>query len=350
MTTESFREWLLSDDGFADDIADLRRWSAKLSFGSDVFVTLPEEQLYRPDWQKFLLAASILAESGNRSEQETGLMIAQAAMIFGSNDLVRDAGAVVLSQLANSRAIQLAVTRNHIQPGLRSRLGISEHLLSTRRELETAITINHQTTIDGNEFQFEFWTKLQNADWTSATAPTAAGKTFLVLNWLLGEFEKQHFQLGIFLAPTRALVGEIEKQLLELKVGFSIPQLRIASLPIKHLSDLSAPTLLVLTQERLHLFLNACDTPPQIDVTVIDEAQKLNDGSRGVILQDAIERIVRSNSNCNFVYLSPHAANPETLLDDAPIDATTAVVPGSTPTITQNLVLARQKFSVSPLE
>ena len=344
MNQNELRQWLMSEEGLLGEIATLRRWSARQSFGSDVVRKPEHENGYAPDWQRLLLAASILAESAQRSEQEVSLMISQAALLFGDRALVRDSAAVVLSQLANKRSVELATKREFIAPDLQSRLGISERLLTARRELETAIAVNARNFIDGNEFQSELWLKLLDADWTSATAPTAAGKTFLVLNWLLQELERSRAKLIVFLAPTRALVGEIEKQVLDFLPRFEIPDIRVASLPLKGLGDLSKPTVLVLTQERLHLFMNACDAPPQIDIAVVDEAQKLNDGGRGVILQDAIERIVRANEACRFVYLSPHAANPETLLDDAPPESSTAIIPGSTPTITQNLVLATQRF------
>src|SRR5690606_22135995 len=160
--------------------------------------------------------------------------------------------------------------------------------------------------------------------------PTAAGKTFLMLNWLLKEFENDIVRLAVVLAPTRALVGEIEKQLLELRKGFDIPELQIASLPLNQFGTRERPTILVFTQERLHLFFNTAKVPPTIDIAVVDEAQKLNDGSRGVILQDALERIVRTSSECQFVFLTPHASNPGTLLEDAPPDMPTGIVPGLT--------------------
>ena len=182
-----------------------------------------------------------------------------------------------------------------------------------------------------------------SAQWTSATAPTAAGKTFLVLNWLLSQVESRDVRLGVFLAPTRALVSEIERQLLEAQREFNIVGLRISSLPISALGDRSAPTILVLTQERLQLFLNAMEKPPTIDVTIVDEAHKLGDGVRGVLLQDAIERVLRGSERCKFVFLSPHTENPEVLLDDAPQGAQVAVIPGSAPTVTQHLIAAKQR-------
>lgn len=84
------------------------------------------------------------------------------------------------------------------------------------------------------------------------------------------------------------------------------------------------------------------DSAPKIDIAITDEAHKLGDGLRGVILQDAIERIVRTNKKGKLIFLSPMTENPEALLEDAPEGVATAVVPSETPTVTQNLIIAEQ--------
>jgi hypothetical protein len=138
-----------------------------------------------PDWRRLLLASSFLAGSDKIGEQEIALMAAQARCYLVRIMLIRDAGAVILTQLANNRSIDLAAQRNHIAPDLEGRLGISETLLATRRLIEATIVLNDARAISGNSFQTELWGKLRQARWASATAPTAAGKTYLVLNWLL---------------------------------------------------------------------------------------------------------------------------------------------------------------------
>jgi hypothetical protein len=98
----------------------------------------------------------------------------------------------------------------------------------------------------------------------------------------------------------------------------------------------------VFTQERLHVFLNAMTQAPPVDITVVDEVHKIGDGLRGVILQDAIERVARSNPDGRLIFLSPLTENPEALVEDAPAGLSTAVVPNATSTVTQNLIIAEQ--------
>lgn len=342
MEKQELFDWLVSPEVLRPSIRKLRAWSAARSFGNGVVDLDVDLASYEPDWRRLILAGSLLAESTHIGQQEIALMIAQGAVVFGPSAMVRDAGAIILTQMSNARAVGLAENREHVRKGISQRLGFTETLLSTRRIVESSIVLNSGRSLSGNPFQKRLWVELHRARWTSATAPTAAGKTFLVLNWLLTQFENGTCKIAVFLAPTRALVSEIEQEILEFKDQFKVPGLRVASMPIAELGDGGAPTILVFTQERLHLFLNAFETPPSIDIAVIDEAQKLSDGMRGVILQDAIERIARIKESCRFVFLSPHAENPETLLEDAPEGAITATVPGGPPTVTQNLLVAAQ--------
>ena len=343
MNLDSLQEWIVSSEGLGHAITDLRIWSVRRAFYGSVVRERSLEAERDPDWRRLLLAASVLAESEQPVHQETALMVAQAAIAFETDAVVQDSGALILTQLSNMRAVELATKRELVAPDLEQRIGSSQRLIATRRILDSSITFGTRTTITANEFQRKLWRQLWKVRWTSATAPTAAGKTFLVLNWLLEQVEAEVVQLGVFLAPTRALVSEIEKQLHTLQRGFDINRLRISSLPIAEFGDGTAPTLLVLTQERLHLFLNAFETQPEIQVTIVDEAQKLGDGVRGVILQDAIERVLRTNKSGRFVFLSPHSANPDLLIQDAPPKTQVAVVPGNTSTVTQHLIMAKQR-------
>ncbi|MEZ6002055.1 DEAD/DEAH box helicase [Hyphomonas sp.] len=314
-----------------------------MSFGSGIFEDESVKTAKDFDWQRLMLAASILAESEDTSELETALMIAQAGLVFGSTALVRDASAVVLSQLSNRQAVRLAEKKDLVRPDLTRHLGLTQRLLATRRAIEDAIPVNSTEDVLGNPFQQKLWDGLGRFSWLSATAPTAAGKTYLILNWLMGELQAGRGRLAVFLAPTRALVTEIERELLDLKPSFLIPDLRVASLPLRSFGDGLHPTILVFTQERLHLFLNGFEQPPEIDLCIVDEAQKVSDGGRGVILQDAVERILRTKPSSRFVFLSPHSCNPEVLLLDAPQETSKDVVAGRVPTVTQNLFVARSK-------
>ncbi len=113
-------------------------------------------------------------------------------------------------------------------------------------------------------------------------------------------------RVAVYLAPTRALVSEIEAELALLlgKDG----GLAVSSLPLREKYDAAragGPKLiLVFTQERLHLLANALGDDAGVDLLIVDEAHKVGDNQRGVILQDAIERLERDNPRLKVVFIS----------------------------------------------
>ncbi|WLB89650.1 DEAD/DEAH box helicase [Bradyrhizobium japonicum] len=191
------------------------------------------------------------------------------------------------------------------------------------------------------------WNRARNPQsWISASAPTASGKTFLVLQWLIDEMKASGATIAVYLAPTRALASEIEGNLTSLIKRMSIEDIEVTSLPLsaKHLdaSKAGKKLIYILTQERLHLLANGFNDGMRIDILVADEAHKVGDHLRGVVLQDAIERASRSNPKIKIVFISPATQNPEALLDDAPATTRKEAVDSDIPTVLQNVVMATQ--------
>lgn len=298
------------------------------------------------DWQQLLLAGSLLARSAERVHQEVALRIATAAITLETSLEVRDAGAVLLEKLSNRRSVELAIKRNRIAPDLEGRLGVSMRLEANRRRFEDSILLESSGKWIGvNDFQRELWAGASSgAGWLSASAPTASGKTYLILQWLLDHVRTSKTKIAVYLAPTRALVSEIELSLKEL--CRSDTDIEITSLPLMDVYFASTAgdkkAVFVFTQERLHLLANLLGENFSVDLLVVDEAHKIGDNQRGVILQDAIERVSRQNPAMKVVFVSPSTQNPGELLQDAPDDMPKSSVDSDMPTVLQNVILAEQ--------
>jgi replicative superfamily II helicase len=97
------------------------------------------------------------------------------------------------------------------------------------------------------------WTAVDRSDWVSASAPTSAGKSFIVRRWFREQAERA-IRAGttaalVAVVPTRALVDEVSRALAaELPNG--VP---VRTLPITGVDDSEPVQVFVLTQERLHL-------------------------------------------------------------------------------------------------
>ncbi|HEY7811398.1 MAG TPA: DEAD/DEAH box helicase [Allosphingosinicella sp.] len=343
MSLSELQNWLV-DERLLKDLAAIARRTIR----SELDNLLPEPQDVHAiefDWARLLLAGSILAPSDHRPHQEAALRIATAAVTLSEREDVKDAGSVLLGKLSNFRAVALAYRRDLIAAGLDNRLGTSLRIEAQRRLLDQAVLLESSGQwLQVNEFQLKFWNQANDHQWLSASAPTASGKTFLVLQWLVDQVRSRNVRIAAYLAPTRALVSEIESNLLALLGKNS--GINVSSLPLSAKYNVAAeggaPLILVLTQERLHLLANILADAVSVDLLIVDEAHKIGDHQRGVILQEAIERVSRSNPDLKLVFISPATQNPEELLADAPLKATVKAVDSDAPTVLQNLIVAEQ--------
>ena len=343
MSIAALQSWLL-EEGILSDLNEVTKLTVRQEI-ANLAEDSSGQDASNIDWQRLLLAGSILARSNERPLQEAALRIATAAISLPTTAIVRDAGAVLLGKLANFRAVNLAYSRKLVSDDLDSRLGFSLRMETQKREVDQSVLVRSSGRwIQLNDFQQKFWTSVHDRSWLSASAPTASGKTFLVLQWLIDELLSGDTRVAVYLAPTRALVSEIESNLRGL-LG-DTAEISSSSLPLRE-RYLAARRggerqILVFTQERLHLLANVLDRALVVDLLVVDEAHKIGDNQRGVILQDAVERVALGNPQLRAVFISPATENPQELLADAPSDMEKIAVDSDAPTVLQNVIAATQ--------
>lgn len=293
MSIADLQTWLLNE-GIRGDLDEL----TSVTVEAEIDNLIPKaEVVSKPlDWTRLLFAGSILARSDLRAHQEAALRIATGAVTFSDSPTIKDAGAILLRKLSNFRAVALAGKRNLILPDLDSRLGLSLRMEAQRRQMDQSILVQaNGSWLQVNDFQQRFWSQAISHGWLSASAPTASGKTFLVLQWLIDQIRSGEVRVAVYLAPTRALVSEIENSLDGLvgKQG----EIEVSSLPLKAKFDAARSggkrLVLVFTQERLHLMANILGEAVGIDLMIVDEAHKIGDDKRGVIRLE-VERLFRS--------------------------------------------------------
>ena len=117
------------------------------------------------------------------------------------------------------------------------------------------------------------------------------------------------------MVPTRALIRQvavkISKELKE--AGLSDVPVRCVPLPIEK-SEAESGVVYVLTQERLLSLLFSDQGQQWITTLIVDEAQGVKDGSRGILLQSAIEEVHYRFPMAEIIFSSPLIKNPEYLL------------------------------------
>ena len=112
MSLGDLQDWLLAE-GVRDDLEKIIRLTVRSEL-DNLSEDVDEPSAKNIDWQRLVLAGSILARSEKRIDQEFALRIAVAAITLTQADdkPTRDAGAVLLGKLSNFRAVSLAVDRD----------------------------------------------------------------------------------------------------------------------------------------------------------------------------------------------------------------------------------------------
>lgn len=148
--------------------------------------------------------------------------------------------------------------------------------------------------------------------------PTSAGKTRVAELAMVHTLSTEPEAKGVYVAPYRALVGEIEQAFLNIftDLGF-----RVSSIIGTYESDdfeqllASDADLLVVTPEKLDLLQRL--RPEFLDrvrLIILDEGQLVHDLTRGVKFELLLTRLKRRLPNARFVLLS--AVVPQQTLED----------------------------------
>jgi len=292
----------------------------------------------RPEWNFVITCASLLSQVNLEQAQDAALRIAQGAMLSAdTTQEQRAAASLLMERLGNRLGLELAAARQVDQSGVsQSTWEQAPAVLQLdviKRRLELSIFVRGLGEVSGNRFQRDLWSSLEDAQWVSASAPTSAGKSFIVRRWF-GQLASNSAEfLGVYLVPTRALIEEVSREIRK-ELGGDVA---VYTIPWDKNIGSSPREIHVVTQERLH-FLYEQYPVLAPDLLFIDEAQKFGDQQRGVLLQRVLADSVRRNPDLQVAFASPMAANPELLIEDGPENS--RAIRSETVTVNQNLLWA----------
>lgn len=291
-----------------------------------------------PDWAFLLVCASALTPEANEVAQDAVLRVAQGCLRSRhSSDEQRAAAILLLDRVGNQPAIDLARDRDESIIASIEANSSTLVLDALGRRAELTVTLPRGDVIDVNPFQKAFWELASANDWVSVSAPTSAGKSYIIREWMFSELRGSTPARLVYIAPTRALVEEVS-EVFRSKLDDSVG---VHTLPWDPEITGFERQVFVLTQERLHLLHQRL---PQFSPSVIfvDEAQKIADGTRGILLTQVLDEALRRDPTVRLVFASPLSANPDILLDPASSQDRKAALVGETVTVNQNLVFINQ--------
>lgn len=258
-------------------------------------------RLSREAAKKLLRSALIFAQSGSLSHAMRAQDIAYCLATLPITDEERIVCRHILATVGNFPAGDFISTGVPDTSRLPWQLGIAE---LSRREANTISVLGEKKLL--TDFQFNVWQELQQRQHVSVSAPTSAGKSFIVQAFLKELLQNSDSVLDIaYVVPSRSLIHEVHGNLATELDKLENPPV-VSSVPRSRPELASNQSrVFVFTQERLRTALDQADL--SLDVLIVDEAQQIADGARGMLLQNCLEEVATKMPLVKLLFITPGA-------------------------------------------
>lgn len=271
----------------------------------------PTEGIDSNSISRLLQVATHFAGSDEVQHHRAAYRIALASWILtgGTQSSVIGVIRVILGRLGNLPALDFLFEQSsNTWNAVRTPLPLA--LESAAREKQNTVTLAGTDTLRLTDFQKTLWESLSHRSAVIVTAPTSAGKSFALQNYLVNTIFGSKASVCVYLVPSRALISQVSDSFRKLLEERDMTDVITATIPQTPQELGTRRAIYVLTQERLQMLL---DKAPDLksDFTVVDEAQMVAESARGIILQTAVERLRRINPKAPLLFGSPTASNPE---------------------------------------
>ncbi|OWJ98218.1 hypothetical protein B6S59_01175 [Pseudomonas sp. A46] len=287
--------------------------------------TLPSEldvsvaQVQKATWLASAIALSPLEELKNLANSFAALLYLHDPR----NELYRQACYILQSRTGNllsSRHVPKIFSDGHYQTSFGAMLDIE---LSTRRGLLTQ-RFNDDSDAVFTEFQKELWRTIRSGKNTAISAPTSAGKSFIIQRYIL-ETLLEKPRLAFYVVPTKALINQVSG---EFKAALG--ERGHVYTTYRDIEISNESVIFVLTPERCIKVMQDIGAEKP-DIVFFDEIHNLEDGSRGLVFENALYRMVSRWKGTQFIFAGPFindiTSSIEKIADIEVVDATTVATP-----------------------
>lgn len=322
---DDLAERVWNEPQFHEDLIWARLASVRGQLLANAVVTNPDQI------SRLLESAQILASSS--SEEHIAAAYAAAtslANVLTNSDAAPKILHSVLGQIGNFPAQDFSGKKFGVEaPDFPVKVYTANALRRAANTLQIA-----GSNVPLTDFQLKLWTTLSTHSTVSISAPTSAGKSYILKAFLKEQIHQGGVRNVAFVVPSRALINQVSSEISHWQS--EIAGLEIITTPVPESYKMPAIGVFVVTQERLQLII-ANHTEFSLDIAVIDEAQSLASGPRGILLSSVIDRILGKNPHCKLIFAGPNLANPEDLAMPFGLRA----VPEKTvrPAVDQNIIL-----------
>lgn len=177
---------------------------------------------------------------------------------------------------------------------------LNMELAGNRAELEQKFSDDSEVYF--TKFQSKLWNSLKDKKNIAISAPTSAGKSFIIKKYIYELLEENNHKDIIYIVPTKALINQVSSD-----IHLLIKDKAYVYTTYKETDNLK-PSIFVLTPERT-LKLLQDDNFSSPSLVFMDEIHNLEDSSRGSIFENALYRMTDKWKSTQFVVAGPFIEN-----------------------------------------
>ena len=286
------------------------------------------------EWGYLLSCASLMVQSKEGKMLDIVYRICQTTISAELPQEYKNVAAMLFDRLSNSSAVQLSKSRNFIQDNYLDEIPFGAVIDVKQNQFANTI-IDGENSIVLNPFQKEVYTAFENNQTITISAPTSAGKSFILLHLLSDYIRQNSVAKIIYIVPTRALIQQVELDIREQFKRVSL-NVEVSSVPVLPDDYENRACTFIFTQERLQWVLNE-NSNLCFDLIIVDEAHKIGDRARGILLQQVLQQVSYKNVT-KFIFASPMAENPKELFKVVKPESNQKEIISEIVTVNQNLI------------
>jgi len=314
----------------------------KVEIVNDLF-SEAEEFIEDNDIRFLAEIANLLASSKSIEHMNKALYISTVLPLINNTKGVCLSSLLTLRKLGNYPAMKLLENKKGVKVYKDLLDGISIFEAHILESLNTENFFGRDFLL--TNFQKKIYNYLKCSKAASISAPTSAGKSFVLSKVLLSLVKERQCASALYIVPTKALIRQVMNDFQESITEFGIKNIYVGcSSEIENIIvNKERSNILVLTQERLYQLCTRVEAKKlNVHMIVVDEAHNIQSGGRGVLLESSIKYAKELWSEAKIIFSSPLVHNPQKLLQVFELDSD-AFESDTFPLVRQNILKISRK-------
>lgn len=290
-------------------------------FYSELSIQGKKEKIKKLELDKAIWLASIISSSVEENDKYLSSVFGIALFLEYKSQEYRKTAYIILSRSGNLIASRffkelININSNNGNILIKEKFGsVLDYELGSKLALNEIESGNGK--IIGSDYQKNLWNTLTKTKHNTAiSAPTSAGKSFIIQNYIRHTFSNTDAFFVVYIVPTRALISQVSedfKKVLDIDISINTAFIDNED-PTK--AQFSNKEIFILTPERtLKLMQYSYENDFSPDLIFIDEVQNIEDeGNRGFLFEYLVNEIELNWIKSRKVIAGPFLNNPDTLL------------------------------------